>query len=302
MSTENNEIEQGASAGVDRGDEVKTLAEAAPPVDAAAAPEVEVEVEDKEEKKGGKMIPLDRHKDILDRQRARVESLERELSQQRQTGQQAEFNEDIAQRETAIQALEKKMHDQLLAGENEKAAETMTKIRHAEREVSDMKTEVRMQVAESRAIERARFDIVLERLEEAYPELNPEHEAFDENVVAEVLELQTGFIRTGKSPSEALQKAVKYVLGKPETRAQQTAVDVTPRVNKDDVAAQRKAEAAKKAAETIGKTPPNTKNVGLDSDKMGGGPGNMDTSKLSYDEFSKLPDEVIRKMRGDVVV
>lgn len=300
------ENETTQDAPVDRGDEVKTLADAAPEVETKdeqteQAGQAEAAHKEDEGKEGGKgrYIPLDRHQKILEKQRDRAAQLERELEEYRRGGQRTAFNEEVGKRETGIQALEKKMQEQLLAGENEKAAETMTQIRHAERELTEMKAEVRMAEVEARAIERARYDIVLERVEAAYPQLNVDHEDYDEALVAEVIELQQGFVRNGRSASDALQRAVRYVLGKPETGAQRTAVEVTPRVNKDEVATQRRTQAADKAANTIKRTPPDTKNVGLDSDKMGGAMSNIDLMKMDVDAFAKLPEETIRKLRGD---
>lgn len=298
------------NAPVDRGDEVKTLADAAPEVEPSTgeqATEQHDEAQAKEDggKEGGKdkgrYIPLDRHQKILEKQRDRAAQLERELEEYRRGGQRTAFNEEVSKRESSIQALEKKMQEQLLAGDNEKAAETMTQIRHAERELTEMKSEVRMAEVEARAIERARYDIVLERIEAAYPQLNADHEDYDESMVAEVIELQQGFVKNGRSASDALQRAVRYVLGKPETGAQRTAVEVTPRVNKDEVVAQRRTQAAEKTADTIKRTPPDTKGVGLDSDKMGGAMSNIDLAKLDVDAFAKLPEETVRKMRGDVL-
>ena len=41
--------------------------------------------------------------------------------------------------------------------------------------------------------------------------------------------------------------------------------------------------------------------VGMDSDKAGGALTAKDVMKLSQEDFSKLPDDVLARMRGDEV-
>ena len=67
------------------------------------------------------------------------------------------------------------------------------------------------------------------------------------------------------------------------------------------VLAEQRAKAAReKAAEADKKQPPDGKNVGLDSDKAGGGKdGDVDVLRLSQDKFAKLDEETKAKLRGD---
>ena len=107
----------------------------------------------------------------------------------------------------------------------------------------------------------------------------------------------------GHPPAAALQKAVKTLMPA-RTAKQETVIESEARVNKDDVAAQlkkdRKAEAVKRNAEVAGKQPPDTKQVGLDSDKQGAAKLDAkDVMKLSQDDFRKLTDEELSKLRGD---
>ena len=72
-------------------------------------------------------------------------------------------------------------------------------------------------------------------------------------------------------------------------------------MSEKDVAAERKKEAVKKTLDAVGKTPPSTTKVGMDSDKAGGALTAKDVMKLSQEDFSKLPDDVLARMRGDEV-
>ena len=291
-------LEQGAP---DRGDELPPMEGKEQEEPEADKNEGKAEEQDSTDsgKKGKDFIPLERHKDILERERARRQQLEQQLEQASRTNHSVAVDEAVQKKEASILDMEKKMHEHMLAGENEKAAELMTRIRHAEREVLEAKNEVRYQEAEARAVERARYDIVVERMEAAYPALNPDADDFDQEATAEVLELQQGFMAAGRSATDALQRAVKYVMGNPQTSAQKTAVDVTPRVPKGDIEQQRRAQAAGKTADAMSRTPPSTASIGLDNGKLGGSAASVDISKLSYEEFLKLPEATISKMRGD---
>ena len=92
--------------------------------------------------------------------------------------------------------------------------------------------------------------------------------------------------------------AVDKLLGT-STKKQEAAIDTTPRVADKDVAAERKKDAVKKTLDAVGKTPPSTTKVGMDSDKAGGSLTAKDVMKLSQDDFKKLPDDVLARMRGD---
>lgn len=267
-----------------------------------AAPAAEDKDDEKvDEKPAGKdrNIPLSRHKEMLDRLRAREADLERKLALYEKGDRTVATNETIAGLETKVTELEKSYTKLLTDGEPEKAAEAMAQIRKLEREISDVRTDVQVQAAEVRAVEKARFDIVVERLETAYPVLNPEHEDYDAAVVKEVLELQRGYALQNYTQAQALQKAVKYVI-RPETKTQEQATTVTPRVDKDAIADERKAAATKKALDATGRQPPALK-VGMDSDRAGGNLSAKDVVKMSQDQFAKLTDEQLAKLRGDAV-
>lgn len=63
--------------------------------------------------------------------------------------------------------------------------------------------------------------------------------------------------------------------------------------------AERKKDAVKKTLDAVGKTPPSMTKVGMDSDKAGGSLTAKDVMNLSQDDFRKLPDDVLARMRGD---
>lgn len=268
------------------------------------ATEVEVEGEEGEAKpKVGKdsRVPLARHQAILDKERERRVTLERQLAQFQQGEKVAQVNQDITKGEDAILSMEEKYNKLLMDGKADEALRLMAQIRTAERALSEQKSDLKIEAASIQARELARYDTAVERVEEAYPALNPDAEDYDHEKAKEVVELKTAYMKVGRTPTDALQKAVKLVMGAPKTAAEKNAVEVTPRVAEADVAAARRKAAADKTAAAIGKTPSNTAKAGTDSDKLGGGMTAKDVMNMHQDEFAKLPSSVLSKMRGDTL-
>jgi hypothetical protein len=267
----------------------------------------DAEEEDKEEKdekadkkKSPKRIPLDRHEALLNKEREARKEVERQLAQYQNGKAVADINADLTALETKVLGMEKEYTKLLADGEVDKATDLMRDIRRAERQMNEQRSDIKIAEAESRATERARYNISLERVEQAYPVLNPDHEDFDGEMLTDVADLKSTYERKGMTPTDALQKAVKKMLGT-ETRKQEVATTVTPKVDPKDVAAERKKGAVEKALDTAKKTPPNTARVGMDSDKDGGTISAKDVLKMNYKDFSALSDDQLARMRGDVI-
>lgn len=310
----------GGTGVIDRGDDFTPTDDdvtdvPAKPAKAAADPDADIDPENpdadpdadpeqteeqKAEKKREQRIPLSRHKDMLEKERAKRADLERQLAQYQRGTEVASLNQDITQAEENILAMEKQYNALLGEGELDKAAALMSKIRQAERSISDAKNDMKIAAAEARATERARYNLALERIEAAYPQLNEDHDDFDAGLMEDVIDLKGAYERKGLTPTAAMQKAVDKLLGT-STKKQEAAIETTPRVSTKDVAAERKKDAVKKTLDAVGKTPPSTTKVGMDSDKAGGSLTAKDVMKLSQEDFSKLPDDVLARMRGDEV-
>ena len=100
------------------------------------------------------------------------------------------------------------------------------------------------------------------------------------------------FVKSGTKRSEALAKAVRYVLGAPPEQKVSDAAKA--------LAEERAKKAREKAAEADKKQPPSSAKVGLDSDKAGkGGEQGIDVMRMSQDKFSKLDEETKARLRGD---
>ena len=257
------------------------------------------EGEDKPKGKGGR-IPLSRHEKILAKERERRQELEQQLTQFQRGNEVAKVNTDITAAETRVIELEKKYHAALGDGDIDEAQKLMREIRVLDRDISDLKADMKSAAAESRAVERVRYSVALERVEEAYPELNQDHEDYNPELTQDVVDLKATYEGRGLTPTAALQKAVKRLMGT-EGRDQKVATEVTPRVNASDVAAARKKDAVGKVLDATKRQPPGSRNVGLNSDALGGGLNAKDVMRMGHDDFVKLSDDALSKMRGDEV-
>jgi hypothetical protein len=260
--------------------------------------------EDKpKDKKVDTRVPLARHKELLKKEREAREAVEEQLAKFKGGEQIAQTNEKITEDETKLVALEGEYAQLVTDGDHVKAAAKMGEIRKIERGINDAKSTMAIQAAESRAYERVKYDTTCDRLEEAYPVLDRKHEDYDPEVEKEVVQLMGAYRTMGLTPSDAIQKAAKNILGA-ATKKQDTAVTVDVRVDKDDVAKQiakdRKEGAVKKALETAKKQPASTAGVGADSDKAGGGiidPKSI--LSMKHNDFIKLDEAALSKLRGD---
>lgn len=259
---------------------------------------------DADKAKTKKRIPLDRHEAILSKERDARKALEAQLAQYQQGAKVADINVELTAAEEKIGKLESDYAKLLADGEVEKATKVMADIRRTEREISEAKADMKIAAATATAIETTRYRMSLERVEAAFPALNPDHEDFDAELLGDVADLKTTYERKGMTPTDALQKAVKKLLPT-ETVKQDDAVTVKPKVGAADaaaaVAAERKKGAVAKTLEATSKQPASLAKAGMDSDKDGGSVSAKDVLKMSYKDFSALSDETLAKMRGDVL-
>ena len=196
-----------------------------------------------------------------------------------------------------IDKLQDKYEDLILDGKKEEARKVRRHVEALRDELSEYQTNTKSEAARKAAIDEMSYNAQLAGYEAKYPALNPEHEDFDEDKTDEVATLLNAFVKAGQKRADALAKAVKYVLGAPPAAGKGGDDDKAK-----ELADQRAAEARKKAADANKKQPPNGKDIGLDSDKAGGGKGgDVDVLRLSQDKFAKLDEETKAKLRGDTI-
>ena len=248
----------------------------------------------------GKFIPLDRHEKLLKKERARREELEAHLSQSRAGQQMAQANEDLSRVEDELVAMEAKYNDLLAEGDTQAAAQLMTQIRRKNAELNSITAAQRDAEVMARAVEKVRFDEALDRIEEAYPELDPDSDEYDEDTYQDVYDLMMAGRQRGLSATKALQRAVARVKGA-ETTAQKRATTATPRVDENDVASRRRGEAVRRNLDAARRTPPATHRISANNDAAGGALTAKAVMNMSEDDFEKLSDKDLARLRGDVL-
>ena len=254
---------------------------------------------DREAKKDSR-IPASRHKEILEREREKRAELERQLAQYQQGGQRAETNADLASAEADIAKMDAEYDVMITDGEMTKAAEMKQKIRRAERWLNETKADIKIRAAEVRATERSLYSTVLGKLEADYPSLNPDSDDYKPRLMEAVAELKSAYEAKGLNSTQALQKAAKLILSSRDSFDGDDDDDDAPA--EKSAGAVRKADAVAKTVKAVSKTPPSLSRSGVDSDKLGGGARDARAvMNMSQNDFAKLTDAQLSKMRGDTL-
>lgn len=213
--------------------------------------------------------------------------------------------QDVTKLEGEIKVLEETYQKALDDGEKGPALEAMRAIRLKERQISEASVEHKTDRARALAVEEFKVDMLIERMEQDFPALNPQDDAYDQEVVDEVVLLRTGFERSGMSSSAAITKAIKYVMGAAAKAAEPD--DVIPPDGEpgekglkaaDNKDARRKAQLAKNLDAST-KQPAKLTDAGLDSHKKGGSASTATASQMSDEEYAALPESARSRMRGD---
>lgn len=246
-------------------------------------------------------IPKSRFDEQVGKEREAREAAERraaELERQLVERQQAERQSaDIDAVEAKISEMEQEYSKLLLDGEAEQAAKIMSQIRKAERMIASAEAETRTAQRTTQILESERVELAIAHAESEYPQLNPESEQFDEQIVNFVLAEQQRLIKTqGVAPSKALEKAASSVM---KRFAPQEAPEPQKGLGKA-AAEDRKAEQVKKNLAVAKQQPASMKDSGMDSDKAGAS-GLPDPAKMSVEEWGALPEATKARLRGDVL-
>ena len=312
MADENDKLDGAAGAGddkgndipMDHGDEAKSPLDGAGKEDVAKGdkldegdetPEEKAEREKQEAEEAKKRnirIPKSRFDEAQAKARAREQALLEEIEKLKGGQQASATQKAVSDMKSKIEELQDKYEDLILDGKKDEARKVRKQVDAMREELVEYQTSVKSDAARKAAVDELSYNAQLAGFEAKYPALNPEHEDFDEDQTNEVATLLNAFVKSGTKRSEALAKAVKYVLGAPPEQKVSDAAKA--------LAEERAKKAREKAAEADKKQPPSSVKVGLDSDKAGkGGEQGIDVMRLSQDKFSKLDEETKAKLRGD---
>lgn len=249
----------------------------------------EEEIEKPKEPEKSPMVPKSRLDEVL----AKNKKMQKQLDeiQQKEAESQAEAPKyDFDLKEQEYQQL-------ILDGESNKAVQLRNEIRAAEKD--QMMFEVQQQMGQTVQQSQAAQELQAKaaEIEETFSVLNENHADFDRELATEVMELRDAFIVQGYEPSDSLAKATEYTLaakhpellqGSDETSALQTTEQ-----NKAVVERRKKTTVKKKLAASKSQ-PPKMKGESTAKRKAV-----SDVNVLSDDEFGALPEDTLKRMRGD---
>ena len=233
------------------------------------------------------MVPKSRLDEVL--------AKNKEMQKRLQTLESETKEEDTTPKYDFV-AREKEYQELVLDGETDRAAQLREEIRSAEREqmMSEMQSKMGQTVQQDR--EAHELQQKANEIMEVFPVFDQKSKQFDERLANEVMELRDAFIFQGYGAADSLAKATEITLirSKPELLEVETAgtTDAAPTLNKVVQEKKKQANVSKKVAASQSQ-PPQMKGESTQNKKI------VDINVLSDDEFGALPEETLRRMRGD---
>jgi hypothetical protein len=307
MTDEELAAARGDVSDVDVDDEVKASADEeetedgvqqAEGADEEAAEEtVEASGEEEDEEATSKeyMIPKSRYDTQAQRNRelqARIAELEAHQQTQQTEKQRQEQQNEFEAKEARIDELEVQINEAILDADAKTAAALRKEQRQLENDLFESRISQASQETTTVAREQARLDLTIDQLETTVPQLNPNSgDVYDKQLVREIQEMRAGYEALGSyTPTEALLKAVNNFID-----FNPADLEAAPESQPEG---ERKGKALKKAVSAAKKQPPKTSDNGDDSDKAGIR-DDIDPRGLSLKDLDNLPEDTLRRLRGD---
>lgn len=171
------------------------------------------------------------------------------------------------------------------AGNVEEAAKMARALDKLKDEAGSRQAATIAQIEARNQLEQRLYDSVVQQLEIVAPQVNPDSEDFDQDLVTALDAMTRGFEARGISPSDALKQAATRLLGKDIFADKSIRREKQPEPKKIDT---------KKNADAVKKTPPSSVREERVEKAQ-----ELKASALSRDEFAKLPEATQRRLLGD---
>lgn len=234
-------------------------------------------------------IPKTRFDEAVNRERARAEAAEARLAafEAAQRQQAAPAKPDVvAAAAQQLDTLQDKYEELLVDGEREQAREVRKQINQLQEYIQTERANQLAETARARTLGTLKYESTLASIEQQYPALNPDRaDEYDQAMADEVAGLMRSLMLSGMEQVQALQRAVKYVAGAPQEPAKQAA----------NAPASREEQARRKAAAAAAAQPQPTDLRG----KTAAPPAPPAVKRMTLEQFSKIPEADLAKMRGD---
>ena len=250
--------------------------------------EEEGEEGDGKDKKTQKTIPIQRMDAIKARLNKKVEAAEaraRELEAELRA-QRKDEGDSVAAKEffKKIDSLYEAVEQARLDGNAKEAAKLQRELDTMKEQASTAKQQYMAKQEALQIQEVAAYNAAVDFIEAKVPELDPNSDDFDEDLMEDIQAVTRGYEERGMRPVDALKKALKVVLQRdvfaPEDMRKKAVLPKKTDVKKNIDAAKRQPPDSQEGA------PPEK------SQKL-------DVSKLTDEEFEKLPEQTKRRLRGD---
>lgn len=246
----------------------------------AAGEESEADADDKPQG-----IPHKRFEEVNQKRKdaeAKLEKLEAELATLRKEPEP----EPEPEPEFDFDTKEDEYMDAVLEGEKEKAKELRAEIRAAEMAAAERKAQDLAQNTTTQSREQQIFLEATQALEAEFPMLSESNEAFDQDLVNDIIALHSGYMQSGSmNPVASINKATRTLMAA-RGIASESGEEPDNRPTSKDT--EKKLAAAKKQPAKMGKS---TENPDRETE--------VNAETLSEEEWESLPESVKRRMRGD---
>lgn len=252
----------------------------------------QIEDENEKDDEQDHMIPKSRFDQALSKKDQEMKELQAKLDElaQRIPQPRQEERTDPAKEIRDLIYENEDRYEAAIADNDLKAAKEIRRVLNEQRdELIELKISEATRTARYASSDDMKYDAYLENLEAQHPAIQQDHEDFDQGKVNELIELRDAYLARGSTQFDALKKASKYVLGEPKTSQKQVDENVESRTK----AARRGALDAVKKTPALGDNARGTK-----------GPDNalgLDPTKLSQEQFAKLPVDALAQLRGDTL-
>ena len=214
--------------------------------------------------------------------------------------------DDIQQKEAEVQAeapkydfdmKEQEYQQFILDGATESATKLRSEMRKAEKD--QLMFEVQQQMGQTVQQDRAEQELQEKAVEIAstFAIFNEESPEFNEELTKEVTGLRDAFIIQGYTPADSLARAAEYTLAAKHPELLQGAPEeAAVKVQQNKIAAEKRQKTTVKKKLVASKSQPPTMKGESTAAR---GEAAVNVNVLSDDEFNALPDETLRRLRGD---
>jgi hypothetical protein len=242
----------------------------------------DVDDDDKEQ-----MVPISRLNKVIDERNKLREQVSKPQPQQ-QVQQEAIPTIDDLRKEH--KAKRKEWQKAVFDNDSDKADSLLDEMDALEAAIDDARFDEVSTTTRAQSADDIRYDNLLEQYQKEYPVIDKSSDNFDQSIVTEMFEVREAFIAKGLPWSKALEKAHNLVLKPLGTKKKAS-----------DTKENRESESKKNLADALTRQPANVADIGDSADANNHKKFGIDISRLTMEQFDKLPDDIKTKLRGDTL-